>query len=370
MNLHLLWDEKISHRIVNIFEAVFPNQNIYLFWTENRNQPKFISKTSNIYIIDKNESIPDIDFKSISKIIIHGLDCKKIDFCNNFLPITTPVFWILWGTELYNTLLYGRGYNLYYHAPTCSIKQAIALLIKRNFRIIGGTSRKILKFINTRDTTMVCSHEEFKIFQTYYPNHTKTIKNESNFFYYPIDEVLGKKLLNKKADGNIILVGNSCSWTNNHIYVFEILKNLGIFNRTIITPLSYGGDPSYQKLIITKGKSFFGEKYKPLIEYLPLEKYNQLMTKAEVCIYGSWRQEAFGNIIISLYLGSKVYLSEKSPLFTILKNQGLTIFPIESITTESLNTELDETAKNQNREILINKYNWERLKSVTEKIFC
>ena len=42
------------------------------------------------------------------------------------------------------------------------------------------------------------------------------------------------------------------------------------------------------------------------------------LLSADVFIYGNWRQEAVGNILIALFIGGKVFLDEKNPLLKIL----------------------------------------------------
>ena len=66
----------------------------------------------------------------------------------------------------------------------------------------------------------------------YYPELQS--KPWKDFFYYPLDIILGKELMNSEVCGNSIMIGNSASGTNNHEYVMRILSKLDIGLRRVI----------------------------------------------------------------------------------------------------------------------------------------
>lgn len=369
MILHLLWDEKITPRIIKTFEEVFPNNNEYIFWYAESNSQHFTHEGERCHIIRNNDELPNIDYNKFTKVIIHGLDIKKIQLCKEKIKPDIPIYWILWGAELYNWLLYPKGYKLYYKShPPFNIKNHIYLILKR-FGFLSKNDKYLLNFFEKRKVSMICSEREWSLFKSYYPKQTKNLNNIKDYFYYPIDEILGENFQNTQAKGNVILVGNSASWTNNHEYVFKYLKKINVEDKEIVTPLSYGGNEEYRSKVEKIGKKWFKHNYTSIRQFLPLAEYNILMTKAEICIFGSWRQEAFGNIVIALYLGSKVFLSEKSPLYRELKSQGLVIFKLEEITQEVIDNPLNYKEKKNNRDILLQKNSWNRLKSLTYQIF-
>ncbi len=369
MNLHLLWDEKITHRIIKIFEEVFPEENFFLFWSNNSIESYHFAYDDKYCQILKDNNTLHFDVTKVDKVIIHGLDIKKIEFCNKHLDKDVPVFWILWGTELYNGLLSKKGYELFYvKAKKKSFKEGLVNFLRKH-GVVFSREKKILSFFNSNNVTMVCAEQEYNLLRKYYPRQTKYLKNKTDFFYYPIDEILGKDLKEKEAHGNIMMIGNSASLTNNHLYVFGLLNKLSLRNRKIVTPLSYGGNPSYKEEVMAVGRKFYGSNYTALTELLPLSDYNMLMATSEICIYGSWRQEAMGNIVISLYLGAKVFLSERNPLFEILQKKGLVLFSLEEITQEDIDTPLSIEDKRRNRELLWKSFNWEQLKRITYSLF-
>lgn len=369
MLLHLLWDEKITHRIIKTFETVFPGGNEFIYWYDASNRQHFAHEGTHCHVIHDQEDCPVIDYSKVSKVVIHGLDYYKVQFCRKHISSEIPVYWVLWGAELYNMLLFNRGYRLYYKdSPPITLKGRVGLFLKR-LGLNSATDKTKLGFFKDRSVTMVCSRVEYDLFRSYYPKETLTLQNEPDYFYYPIDEILGDELMGAEAHGDVILVGNSASWTNNHEYVFDYLKKLRPEGKMIVTPLNYGGNDQYVGKISELGKKYFGDFYTPLTTYLPLKEYNKLMTRAEVCIYGSWRQEAMGNIVVALYLGAKVFMSDKSPLYCELKRKGLYLYKLEDISQQSLDTPLSPEQKSYNRNLLISTNTWDRLKDITYRIF-
>ena len=82
---------------------------------------------------------------------------------------------------------------------------------------------------------------------------------------------------------------------------------------------------NYANYISKVGEQYFGRKFNAIRDFMPLEEYNKFLLSADVFIYGNWRQEAVGNILIALFIGGKVFLDEKNPLLKFYKDKGLVI---------------------------------------------
>jgi dTDP-N-acetylfucosamine:lipid II N-acetylfucosaminyltransferase len=89
--------------------------------------------------------------------------------------------------------------------------------------------------------------------------------------------------------------------------------------------------------------------------FLPLTEYNKIIRSCGIVIMNHHRQQAVGNILASILLGSKVYLSEKNTILQYLRGIGIFVFSIERDLKphfpEALNN-LTEFEINHNREIL------------------
>lgn len=358
MLLHLFNDEKIMNRTIQNFEEALPNQNIFVCIMKGDN-PKYVSKELGVIFTDLSSPLKE-DLGCVTTVIIHLLFEDKIVFLEQNRLLDRRIFWIEWGMDLYNSLLFHAGFPMFYnYYKEYGRKNVVKSFIKYQIlKYREPEDTRIINFVNKYVTDVNMMSEEVDLWKKYI-NKNASFVNHEEFFYYPIDEILGTALIDKEANGNYILVGNSASNTNNHKYVFEYLQKMDLKEKQIVCPLSYGGWSQGQRNELKDyAKSLFGDRFVPLMDFLPLDQYNMIMSQAEVCIYGSWRQEAFGNILIGLYLGAKVFMSNKSPLFKEIKRLGLIVFEIEKdLTSESLHMPLSSIEKKHNRDLLINIYN-------------
>lgn len=362
MILHLVDDEKIINRVISIFDETLPHKNFYICFFKST-IPVFVENKNNVLFYDGKNDISSIDFNKFKKVIIHSLTLEKILFYEKYINNNAICYWVLWGADLYNTLLEYKGYNLYYrkkHLPNI-IKLK---LFASKFGYVGQTEKKIQSFIRQHVSYFLSDCIlEYELLKDYLKEYASEVKHLP-FFYYPIDIVLGKSLMNSWAEGDVVLLGNSASITNNHEYVFKYLSQLSLSDRKVVAPISYGGNLEYKNYIKEVGYRLLKENFSPLEEYIALPDYNKLMTAAETCVYGSWRQEAAGNIFIALYLGAKVYLSNKSPLYLWFNSLNIKIFELESITDEEFRTPLAQKDKEKNRAILQARYNKDTLTGI------
>lgn len=361
MILHLVDDEKIVDRIISVFEEALPKQNIFICFISQTHAsgPRFISSTDNVYFVIDKKIPSNLDLSNVSKVIIHFLSLDKINFFVNHVSRKLPTYWILWGADLYNSLLFSKGMALYDEPRYLNWKLRLYMWIAP-WGYSTRSEKKYLTFIENYINCFIADcKQEYQLMQHYLGKVASNLVYKE-FFYYSIDEILGKQLIQCQVKGNVILLGNSASFTNNHYYAMKILSKLNLGDKNIVTPISYSGTAKYRTHVKKIGRRLFGSKYSALESFLSLADYNELMITAEVCVFGSWRQEAVGNIVIALYLGAKVFLSNRSVLLSFFRDLGILIFELELITTEQLITPLTCEERQMNRNILLNRYNKER----------
>ena len=152
------------------------------------------------------------------------------------------------------------------------------------------------------------------------------------------------------GSGGDILVGNSASFTNNHLEVLDLLARLDIGDRKIVVPLSYG-EPVYRNAILARGQELFGSAFLPLIDRLPLDQYVALVANCDVVIMNHKRQQGLGNIGAALYNGAHVFLDKANPVFTFLHSRGATVHTTAQLANDGLPVQpvtLEEVANNRN----------------------
>ena len=174
------------------------------------------------------------------------------------------------------------------------------------------------------------------------------------FSYYPLEFIL-EDIDEGNLNSNNILLGNSSFLSNNHFEALEILSEMGVDNRKIVAPLSYG-DLDYAKEVAKVGKSKFNERFIPIMEFMPLQEYNKLLKSCNVAIFNNYRQQAIGNTITLLWMGSKVYLDERNTFYQFLKRKGIHVFSVNNDLNSSNINALKPLTSNEiklNREILL-----------------
>lgn len=370
MNLHLMSDEKVISRSIVDFEKVLPGKNKYIIiipYKEYKCKHVHINKSNVIYTLYDSKEMDEFigNVFLYDNIIIHCLTKVNIKFV-----ISHPYdnyTWVIWGGDLYSGLLESKGYQLYAY-PEDVIKQRKKIFWKE--KILSPLMslyhswlmhRRIKCVLRIRN---VCSVDcDYKLLVDYFEGKQKFARKQ--YFYYPIDEILSKDIHNRLVSGNDIMVGNSASFTNNHREIFEYLSKLDLKNRKVVVPISYGANKDY---VMEWGNKLLADSFSPLTQFLPLEEYNKTLINASTVIFGNYRQEAFGNIIPSLYLGTTLFLSPRNPLYHDLREHGYVVFNLYEL-NEKLHYKLSEEEILINRRLIEKNYSQEVLYNYIKEYF-
>lgn len=364
MILHLAYDEKVISRTIDYFEEALPGQNTFIILSKKKNG-QYV-KTDNPFVYFSKYNTKHFwhivgDISQYHHIIYHFLWPEMVDFTLKTTP-KCSITWMVWGADLYKYLLEPKGFQLYAYPEDIANTRSLLQKLRTPFSQLKAKYNLHRRIKAIKKITHVgILDTDLKLLKKYYPefSHLK----QKQFFYYPIDDILKNVSLQGELGHNII-VGNSASYTNNHRYVFEKLLNSDLGSRQVIVPLSYGAGKDY---VINLGK-ILGERFHPITDFLPLEEYNKLLTSADTFIYGSFRQEAFGNILVALYLGGTVFLEERNPLYSECRNSGYIIFSMDQLSSK-INYRLSEEEKQINRQLIHKNFNAELLLSYIKLSF-
>lgn len=371
MILHLVPDEKVVPRAIEQFEKVSPNNNFFICFKNKNLLARFVKESHNV-VYEHNYQFKDCNLSSITLVCIHFLDGPKLKFYYKHKLNRKTTLVILWGADVFNSYLLNRGFDIYsdnnsylldhvrYHTEGVPKVLKPIVKISKIFRayIQDKKERQVDelkgKFFTNDVDYMNASVGQYKLLsRTVQMNR---LKGFVEYTYYPIEVILGE-LKGLWCYGNNIMIGNSASFTNNHEYVYEYISNLDLRNFTVTIPMNYGGNILYNEIISSKFEHMSGCSI--VKEFLPLNEYNKLMLKTSTFIYGNFRGEATGNILIALYLGGKVYMSRKSPLYEDLLGKGFVIFELETI-QNTFNDTLSNIDKINNRQIALTNYSAEK----------
>ena len=404
MILHLANDEKIIGRTIEIFEEVYPFGNLWVI--TNRSCKKDLStiqpttKTEHL-LLGRKEFLKDIkgnisavvercgESTGLSEnslpgnglsgsrvnILIHLLNPRKINIVRQIqkaLPATcnVKIYWIIWGLDLYNKLLAPAGFEMF---TSDNVYSGLFDKSFGAFNRIGAAkeAKSTVKFIEKSVDYIVTDTTESDYSQLvkYYPQ--LAAKPWKDFFYYPIDTILGELYYRPLPGGSCketVMVGNSASRTNNHKYLLALLSQFDLRGKKVVVPLSYSGRKRYVNEVIAYGKKEV-EGFVPLMKFRPLDEYNRLQSSTAVALFGNLRQEAIGNIMIALYMGAKVFLFEKNPVYEWAITHNLKVYPMDELTQQKLDTLLPVEDAEHNRSVLRQLYSKRRMMQLIRELF-
>jgi len=383
MILHISKDEKFIDTAIDIFEKANPGNNKYIVWqpSETSCLPSFLNRfrvaeNNLIYSFPKikgdkslktkyvksekpfvffatygsNDFFSKIgDISQYQAVIFHSLVYNNAKILKTIRKKTDkPIVWMPFGYEVHNMLPEFNN-NLYQSKTTELIKRkkykqnsGWALLEKYK-------AKTIKKAILSADICAIAIPEEYQFYRT-----RLNFKAKFGWFsYYPLEQIAsqGKQLPLK----NNILVGNSSTPTNNHLEVFEKLRNVDLEGWQIIAPLNYG-NMQYATDIKTTGQKYFGEKFQSIDKFLPISEFNSILCTCKIAIMNHNRQQAFGTILALIWQGSKVFLNENNTIYQYLKRIGAYVFSFEEDFNADMLAGLTPVQVEENKKIIFEEY--------------
>lgn len=341
--LHIVNDHRAAKSFLSYFDKVFQGHNLVLRVCDS-GLTKIEKENEILSFPNIQTAINNLDFLLIKIIDVQFLSVTKIKAIVRYIPKNIPIVWWIYGGDLYNYFLEKRGYQLY--APQTK------KYLKRDSE--GSFDLKLKKIIHDK---IYMDYMDKKIIERIvgiipclYPDYEQAclwLKKE-----FDLVEIIQRKPINfPLAKGNDILVGNSASMTNNHLYALDYMKKLDLGNSKIVLPLSYNiQSEAYRKGVMGEFRTSFGDNVEFMLNLIDKNAYRQHFQRYKMAIFPSWRQEALGNIHCCLQQGIRVVLSEHNPCYKYYKDLGFKVCALETL--HDFN-ELLEEDKCYNRDLFI-----------------
>ena len=346
MILHLLTDEKFTDYAIKQFSAPEMMSEFVLVPTNNM--------MGHVRLIDKcrivNQNSPEFNelltnLGNYTGIVFHGLMFPKwqTTILKN-IPNHVKMALYFWGGEIYSRL---DIENSFYAPITRFLVQLHS--VKKNEANDSLTEIPFELFRNV-DYFLTSIKTEYEFAKQY-----TTVPFQFIWYTcYSLEETIGP-LLSEKCSGNNIWMGNSAAPLNNHFDLLWLLWKGRLVSRQeqtkIIIPLSYGS-PWVKNLVLKIGHLLFNHKLQPLVDFMPRNEYNKMMLSCSTMVIGYWEPATSGNIITALWLGMRVYLSEKNIALEGYKQMGLKVFSIESDLEKYKFMPLSVEERSENRKAL------------------
>jgi len=271
------------------------------------------------------------------KIILHGLWDHRINQLLSFQPwALKKCYWAIWGGDLYT-------YQL--------SKRTLGWWRNEAFR------RFIIKRIGHFITHI---RGDYELAQKWYG--AKGIWHEC--FMYPSNLYQDSLVRATPHDGINILLGNSADPSNNHIDALEKLRPYATEDIQIFCPLSYG-DAENAKKVVDYGKSIFGDRFIPLLEFMRFDEYKTLLAQIDIAIFNHKRQQGMGNITTLLGMGKKVFIRSNVTSYHAIRSLGALVYDVEHIDLSPI----DINHASRNSKIIANYFSSEHLTQSWRQIY-
>jgi len=82
-------------------------------------------------------------------------------------------------------------------------------------------------------------------------------------------------------------------------------------------------------MVLSRAKSSFGKKAAPLLNFMSLEAYYEIVRSCAVLLMNHTRQQAFNTIMMAIAAGCKVFLREENTILACLKREGFKVYSIQ-----------------------------------------
>ncbi|GAA4233953.1 hypothetical protein GCM10022291_12280 [Postechiella marina] len=375
MILHVIDDEKFLVSVIELFETIFPNQNIFLVGIDKVGYNDFEKLEQSTKVIFKNINTPSYQTeylelsKSVNFILFHNVyKTYKLRLLQKY-KLNIKTAWTFWGAEMY-------GLNPNYNALLPATKTAYLKSLSIKDQIKKTTLSKLKKAYYWRlfknalrqrklHYTLTNINADVDLLESY----TKLNLPRGWFSYYYYNDAVRSKI---KTDKKNILIGNSSSESNNHLDAFNLINKKELKDKKIYVPLNYG-DKKYKDLVIKQAKGIFGSSVEPLVDFLSLNEYTFIINSCSVLILNHKRQQAFNTIMLALANGCKVYLREENTIYKTLKSEGFIISSIQkNINSKEALNALTKEEQKYNLELINKHYSknivFERIKVEFERM--
>ena len=315
--LHLIApDKKFVVQIRSLFEAAAPGRNEYLFV----GTPEAgYDLPQGVNALRDPSAFPSVlggrsDWEGV---VVHGLPFQVVRSMVDAIPSVLAIAWYVWGFEAY----------LYWPPLKRDLLMPETRRVER--RLAGPTWRRYLRpwrlaSSSGRDMPRVASRYRFCVapFREEHSLFAATGLLQHTQFHWgsygSLEDYVDSEA--EVAWGEDCQLGNSASFTSNHLDALPLLRGAGQRYRNVVVPLSYG-NPRYRDAVVAAGHEQLGERFHPLVDFVSPSEYQDLLQSCGHVVMNHRRQQAWGNILAALWRGADVYLNDTT-VYQALRRLG------------------------------------------------
>ena len=343
MVLHIAADDKFTEYTISQFSASEMMSRIVVIPAGCGHPIKQCDNVSVIqYRSPEFKALLD-ELGSYSGIVLHSTFWP---FCKDIIkaaPKHVKIAWYFWGGEIYSR----DELTLSFLAPVTKFLYRLHNFSKP--QTIKADWQLPMELYQRIDYCLTGEQEEYEYAKAF-------LHNSMGFIWYTcysIEETLGE-LKDRRATGNNVLFCNSAAIKNNMFDAALRMRRRNcrkhLKNRKVIMPVSYG-EPWVKNLMLKFGPKCF-DQFEPLMNFMPRDEYNAMMLGCSTLILPYYQPAGQGNIITAMWLGMRVYISEKSIAYNFFKRIGVKIYSFESDFEKYGCTAMSDEEMEYNRKVL------------------
>ncbi len=332
MNYHFIIDDKFIDPFIEEANNQAPGENIFLINSSGKH--KYV-RSENIEYFDFTDDRISFFLNILNvedKIIVHWLH-KDIEKLILLIPQEILVFAVFWSGDFIQDPadLYVKKYHENLTLKYIKNKKILNCLhqifspknlVELLFFQFKVRKRFKLKKLAIRRIDFVLHWNLFDLDEI---NEIFGIKKNMIFFFYGNYHMSYSGLSNLKIENKRkILIGNSATTTNNHIDIFDKLRNLKNLNFEFYCPLSYG-NKEYAQFVIKRGRIIFKEKFIAINDFLTFSEYNKILSNMDIAIFNNIRSQAAANIFTAVQYRNMIFLNSRSSIFKLFNFLGIEV---------------------------------------------
>lgn len=348
--VHVCHFERFIPPFIRLVDANFGDQE-HLFFIQGAESgvQESQSRSHEVTFIDNILSLSSIkllrNMQRSDKIILHGLFKFQIVLILFFMPwLLRKCYWVIWGADLY---IFNGPYD-----EKRQLSKNTRWKIKEFFR------RCVIKNIGN---LISFNQGDIDLARSCYGAQGRA----HNCVMYMSNTVDGLEFNYRSEDDLNIMVGNSADPSNYHVEMLKMIAESELPNCKIFVVLAYG-DADYARDIISEGKSYFGDNFVAITDYMKPNDYRNFQSTVDVVMFNHRRSQAVGNIISFLALGKTVYINPSNTLSKTFLEMG---FHIKELKPENSIDLLSEQQLRENANLAQQEFSSSSLVQNLERIF-
>ena len=271
------------------------------------------------------------------KIILHGLYESQTLYLLALQPwLLRKCYWIIWGADLHQ-----------FEQPRTRLKSKFKEWIRARVILRLG---HIVTYISG----------EHELARRWYS--TRALFHDC--LCYESNTIVPRAPAHKESQQITIQLGNSAYPRNNHVDAIDRIARFAENDIRVFAPLSYG-PPAEAQRVAAYGKERLGDKFTPVVDFVPLERYLEQLDSVDIGVFNQIHQQAMGNMITLLGMGKTLYIRPNTSPWNLFTDLGIKVFAVEEFSLQRL-TQPD---KQRNIDIVAKHFSTQRLVAQYEAIF-